>query len=99
MSYLDPCPDTGRRVVTVAQWNARPDELIDEYAYWYDPEADAMGLDPWRLIEGIDAHTNEEKFDVLFVGSSYRTTPGEHPIYVRAQHYEAMKCAAFLSAS
>lgn len=56
--YPDPCPETGRRVVTVAEWNNRPDELIDEYAYWFNPEAADVGLDPWRLIEGIDAHTN-----------------------------------------
>ena len=31
--YPDPFPDTGRRVVTVAEWNNRPDELIEECAY------------------------------------------------------------------
>jgi hypothetical protein len=97
--YPDPCPDTGRRVVTVAQWHNRPDELIDEYAYWFDPEAAAMGLDPWALLEGIDAHTRDGLYDVLYVRGTYRTTPGEQVIYVRAQHYEALKCAASLSGS
>ena len=88
--YLDPCPETGRRVVTVAEWNNRPDELIDEYAYWFIP--DTLG-DPWRLIEGIDAHTKGDAFDVLFVSGTFRTVTGEQPIYVRPQHYEALKCA------
>lgn len=94
VTYPDPCPDTGRRVVTVAEWNNRPDELIDEYAYWFNPEAADVGLDPWRLIEGIDAHTNGREFDVLFPPASFRTVTGEQPIYVRPQHYEALKCAA-----
>lgn len=97
--YLDPCPETGRRRVTVAEWNNRPDALIDKYAYWYDPEAAEMGLDPWRLIEGIDAHARDGLYDVDFANGTYRTTPGEHPIYVRAQHFEALKCAASSSGS
>ena len=97
--YPDPCPHTGRRVVTVAEWNNRPDELIDEYAYWFNPEAADVGLDPWRLIEGIDAHTNGREFDVLFPPASFRTVTGEQPIYVRPQHYEALKCAARSSGS
>lgn len=94
MRYPDPCPDTARRVVTVAEWNSRPDELIGEFAYWFNPEAAAVGLYPWRLIEGIDARMNGHGFDVLFFPASFRTVTGEQPIYVRPQHYETLKCAA-----
>lgn len=97
--YPDPCPHTGRRVVTVAPWNERPDELIDEFAYWFNPEAADLGLDPRRLIEGIDAHTNGREFDVDFANGTFRTVTGEQPIYVRAQHFEALKCAASSSGS
>jgi len=99
MSYPDPCPETGRRVVTVAEWNNRPDELIDEYAYWFNPEAADVGLDPWRLVEGIDAHTNGREYDVDFANGTFKTVTGGQPIYVRPQHYEALKCAASLSGS
>ena len=91
ITYPDPCPETGRRVVTVAEWNNRPGGLIDESAYWFNPEAADVGLDPWRLIEGIDAHTNGREFDVLFPPASYRTVTGEQQIYVSAKHFAMMK--------
>jgi len=95
MSLLpDPCPETGRRLVTVAEWNDRPDQLIDEYAYWFSPAAKALGLDPWRLVEGVERHRPycATKFDVLFVNGRYLTVSGEAPIYIRAVHYEVLKC-------
>ncbi len=91
MNFPDPCPHTGRRVVTVAQWNARPDELIDEYAYAFNPEAAEMGLDPWRLIEGIGAHTNGRNFDIDFANGTFRTVTGEQQIYVSAKHFAKLK--------
>lgn len=97
--YPDPCPETGRRVVTVAEWHKRPDELIDTWAYWFNPEAHALGLECWKLVEGIDAHTRGRAFDVDFVHGTFRTVTGEQPIYVRPQHYEALKCAARSSGS
>ena len=96
--YPDPCPVTGRRRVTVAEWGNRLGDLIDEFAYWYFPEVAEMGLDPWRLIEGVEARTGGG-FDVLFVNGKYRTVSGEQPIYVRAPHFEALKCAAPSSGS
>lgn len=84
----------GRRAVTVAEWNNRPDELIDEYAYWYNPEAAADGFDPWALIEGIDPHIRDGQYDVLFVKGTYRTVSGDQTIYVRAHHYDVLRRAA-----
>lgn len=99
MTYPDPCPETGRRVVTVAEWHNRPDELIDEYAYWFNPEAADAGLDPWRLIEGIDAHTDGHAFDIDFASGTFRTVTGGQLIYIHPQHYKALKCAASSSGS
>jgi hypothetical protein len=90
MKYPDPCPDTGRRVATVAEWADRPDELIDEYAYWHDPELAEMGLDPWRLIEGVDRRLVGGAYDVDFVNGGYRTVPGDQKIYIRAKHFDAL---------
>jgi len=84
--------ETDRRLVSVAEWNARPDELIDECAYWFNFEAAQVGLDPWRLIEGIDAHINGGAFDVIFVNGTFKTVTGEQMIYVRAKHYEILNC-------
>lgn len=91
--YPDPCPLTGRRRVTVEQWANRPESLCDEYAYWFNaPEAE-VGLDPWRLIEGIDPRTKDDQYDVCFASGKYRTTPGDTVIYIAAKHY-AVLCAA-----
>lgn len=89
--YPDPCPRTGRRVVTVAQWAARPDELVDEHAYWFDPEGEERGADPWRLVEGADAHMRGEGFDVLFANGTYRIVTGEQFIYVRPAHWALLQ--------
>lgn len=93
-SFPDPHPTTGRRTVAVEEWANRPDALTDSYAYWYVAAAEGMGLEPWRLIEGIDAHVAGGLFDVLFVGSGYRTVPGSHPIYVKPKDFEALKCGS-----
>jgi hypothetical protein len=93
-AYPDPHPTLGRRLVTAQEWANRPDALIDEYAYWFNPEADAQGLDPWRLIEGLDAHLGSDDYDVLFVNGGFRTVSAGWPVYVRARHYEAVKCGS-----
>ena len=93
--YPDPCPETGRRLVTVAKWGKRPDDLIDEYAYWRDPE---KGQEKWRLVEGVTLHAQSRLYDVLFSVRScppHRTTLGEHPIYISSQNYEALTCCDF----
>lgn len=94
MRLPNPCPKTGRRLVYVWEWAKRPDALVDEYAYWFSPEADACGLDPWRLVEGVDAHIGAfDLFDVLFADGTYRTVEGRAGIYIRAKHYEVLQCA------
>ena len=85
--------------VTVAEWNNRPDDLIDEYAYWFSPEAADVGLDPWRLVEGIVAHTRDGLYDVDFASGTFRTARGDELLYIPAKFYEALKCAASSSGS
>lgn len=92
--YPDPCPHTGRRAVTVAEWNNRPDELIDTWAYWFNPEAHALGLECRKLVEGIDAHTRDGLYDVDFANGTFRTARGDELLYIPAKFYEALKCAA-----
>jgi hypothetical protein len=95
--YLDPHPETGRRLVTVEQWANRPDSLVDECAYWFDPVAEAMGVECWRLVEGLDAHIGRSPcshYDVLFVGAGFCTVTKGWPLYVTAKHYEVLQCGS-----
>lgn len=90
--YPDPCPDTGRRRVTVAEWHTRPDSLIDTWAYQYNPEADALGVECWKLVEGTDAHVRDGLYDIDFANGTYRTARGDEPLYINPKDYEALKC-------
>lgn len=94
MRLPNQCPETGRRLACVREWAKRPDALVDEYAYWFNPFAAARGLDPWRLVEGVEAHIGTfDLFDVLFADGTYRTVEGRAGVYVKAEHYELLKCA------
>ena len=50
------CPWPGRLAMTVADAYAR-DDSPDRHFYAYSEEAADEGLEPWRLIDGIDADT------------------------------------------
>lgn len=65
-------PTTGRVAVLVADL-AASDLNGDVPAYFYSEEAEGLGFDPWRLVEGIDAHTSGQDFDVCFDSGTYRT--------------------------
>lgn len=47
------CPETGRIAMTVADAYAREDSP-DRTFFAYFPKSAELGLDPWRLIDGID---------------------------------------------
>lgn len=85
---------TGRRRITVAQWANRPDDLVDEYAYYFNPEAEAMGLECWRLVEGIDPHIRRGLYDIDFANGTYCTVEDCFPLYVTADHAEALQCGS-----
>jgi hypothetical protein len=89
--YPDPCPDTKRRVVTLAQWAKRPDVLIDTTAYWYNPSALEFNTDPWRLIESVDPHVKGDLYDVWFAsGSSKENLPGTQRIYITEHSFKVL---------
>jgi hypothetical protein len=49
-------PNTGRVAVLVREY-AASDLNGDAPAYWYSAQSEEWGLDPWRLVEGVDPHT------------------------------------------
>ena len=63
------CPRTGRVAVLVSTY-AASDLNGDAPAYWYNAQAEEWGLDPWRLVEGVDPHTHSGSFDVCFADGS-----------------------------
>lgn len=50
------CPETGRIAMTVADAYARED-MPDRHFTLYNEEAADMGLEAWRMIDGMDATT------------------------------------------
>lgn len=66
------CPKTGRVAVLAADL-ARSDMNGDAWAYFYNEEADRMGLEAWRLVEGIDPHTHGNEFDLCFANGTFKT--------------------------
>ena len=65
-------PNTGRVAVLVRDY-AASDLNGDAPAYWYSAQSEEWGLDPWRLVEGVDPHTSGGQFDVCFANGSSRT--------------------------
>lgn len=85
--YIDPDPSTGRRVVTIAQWDKRPDALIDTCAYWFSKEAYECSMDPWSVVDGVDKHVDGAGFDVWFASGQMKAAAGTQQLYVDARHY------------
>ncbi|QSQ54852.1 DUF2761 domain-containing protein (plasmid) [Xanthomonas translucens pv. undulosa] len=46
------------------QAHAASDLNCDAPAYWYSAQSEEWGLDPWRLVEGVDPHVHGGSFDV-----------------------------------
>lgn len=80
--YVD--PETGRVAVLVADY-AGSDLNGDAWAYWYNAKAEEWGLDPWRLVEGVDPHTSGRQFDVCFADGSSRTVGPLMTFFVAAK--------------
>lgn len=76
-------PTTGRVAVLVADL-ADSDLNGDAPAYFYNEEAEDMGLDAWRLVEGIDPHTNGQGFDVCFASGTYKTVGLQMTVFLSA---------------
>lgn len=77
------CPKTGRVAVRISDF-AASDLNGDSSAYLFSQEADDMGLDPWRAIEGVDAHLKGEAFDIWFADRGFKTAGPQSSVFVSA---------------
>lgn len=87
LNYNDPghvCPQTQRQCITVETYDKLLWDCGDTWAYQYSPSAEEMGLDPWRLIEGLDKYLiDRERPWVLCFSSGHEVAvPGEYTVYV-----------------
>lgn len=76
-------PATGRVAVLVSEL-ADSDLNGDAPAYFYSAQDEGLGFDPWRLVEGIDADTSGQNFDVRFANGTYRTVGPLMTIFLSA---------------
>ena len=89
---------TKRLRVTVAEWAKRPDSLVDTTAYYFNPHAEKLGIEAWRLVEGVDPRNDGDVFDVWMVDGACYAAPGHAYLYIREQDAQAMGFAPPLTA-
>lgn len=88
-------PPRYRVRTTVGEWDKRPDALCDTNAYFYSPEADANGLEPWSMIDGTDARTDGASVDLWFAsGRCMPMVALDFPVYVTEQTAAAWQVLA-----
>lgn len=92
------CPQTGRVAVNVKQF-ANSDLNGDASAYWFEAIDEEFGLDPWRVVEGVDPYVHDHSafdcnpmFDVWFEGAS-----GSRHVGDRDTFFVSAKDAALLA--
>ncbi len=78
-------PTTGRVAVLVREY-ADSDLNGDAPAYWYSAQSEEWGLDPWRLVEGVDPHVGGGSFDVCFASGGTRTVGPLMTFFLSAAH-------------
>lgn len=78
-------PTTGRVAVLVREY-ADSDLNGDAPAYWYSAQSEEWGLDPWRLVEGVDPHVGGGSFDVCFASGGTRTVGPLMTFFLSATH-------------
>lgn len=78
-------PTTGRVAVLVREY-ADSDLNGDAPAYWYSAQSEEWGLDPWRLVEGVDPHVGGGSFDVCFANGGTRTVGPLMTFFLSAAH-------------
>lgn len=89
-------PTTGRVAVLVREY-AHSDLNGDAPAYWYSAQSEGWGLDPWRLVEGVDPHVDGASFDVCFASGGTRTVGPLMTFFVSAEHAQRLAVARGLS--
>lgn len=78
------CPQTGRVAVLVSTFAAS--ELNgDASAYLFNQDAEDMHLEPWRMIEGVDAQLNGETFEIWFSDGGFKTVGPRMTIFVSSK--------------
>ncbi len=87
------CPTTGRVAVRVADF-ARSDLNGDAPAYLLNEEAEEMGLDGWRLIEGVDISRDGSRFEIWGVANWSKVVGPDFTIYVSAKHAAELAAVA-----
>jgi hypothetical protein len=61
------CGETGRKAMTVAQvLELMKDDPDSVRSFTYDIESGKLGLDPWRLVDGINPLIKEPKSELWF---------------------------------
>lgn len=83
--YID--TETNRVAIQAAKYQDS-DLNGDAPAYWYSTESAAHGLDPWRIIDGIDKHTHGDGYTIWLSNGATREVKGDHIIYVAEKHYD-----------
>lgn len=80
-----------RHRITLGQWIDRPSEMADSVAYWWLPISAADGLDPWRVIDGVDPLVNASGADVwLSEGRCMPSVDVNRFIYVSRSVYDQL---------
>ena len=72
------CPFTNRRCITIYEFSMNH---VDDYGYLYN--SDQVDLEPWVLVDGVDAHNSSDKFDVWFASGDCIVSDMDDPIYVK----------------
>lgn len=88
----------GNRVrirITAAEWNVRPDELVDAPFYLFSPEAEQFGTEAWQLGDGVEKWPARDgmpdAYEVwLATGKSLQGKPADFPLYVSAEHFDVL---------
>lgn len=86
-------PETGRVAVLVGDY-AHSDLNGDVYAYWYETEAVAHGMDPWRLVDGIDPDVRGGTFDVWFANGTAKSVSARRTVYLTAKDAAQLRSPA-----
>lgn len=81
----------GRVRITVAQFHACGALVDNEVpAYLHNKENADLGLEPWRVVEGVDPHTQGGKFDIwLASGRCIEGVDGSYEMFIAKKHFDA----------
>lgn len=89
--YCGSFPD---RVAVSVKRYAESELNGDAPAYWYSRDADEMGLECWRVIDGVDIATNGQSFDVWGASGWFKTVGPNFIIYLSAKDHAKLQQVA-----